>query len=166
MNENLFYDFLRERKLTEDFNKFVAAKQSSMENLEYKLSVMVGDADFWIDMDFVITKDDKAFLQKWASAFDDYDEVFHTGYESHEKSWYGKMLQNLFNDVDGLLEGKEYCMGTSYTVEPTNDEPGDTEEYFYERIWDSLRDRYEDFDEELMELFKKTSFYKEIVESN
>ena len=162
MNEVLFYDFLKERNLTEDFKKFVADKQSSMENLEYKLSVMVGDADFWIDMNFVITKADKAFLQKWASTFDDYDEVFHTGYESHEKSWYGGMLQRLFNDVEGLLEGKEYCMGTSYTVEPTNGEPGDEDEYFYDRIYNELVDTYEDFDEDLMELFKKTSFYESI----
>lgn len=166
MNEVLFYDFLKERNLTEDFKKFVADKQSSMENLEYRLSVMIGDADFWIDMNFVITKADKAFLQKWASTLDAHDEVFYTGYENHEKSWRGGMLQNLFNDAEGLLEGKEYCMGTSYTVEPTNDEPGDLDEYFYERIWDSLRDRYEDFDEDLMELFKKTSFYAEIVETN
>ena len=166
MNEKLFYDFLKERNLTEDFKKFVADKQSSMENLEYKLSVMVGDADFWIDMNFVITKADKAFLQKWASTFDDYDEVFYTGYESHEKSWRGGMLQRLFNDAEGLLEGKEYCMGTSYTVEPTNDEPGDLDEYFYDRIYSELADTYEDFDEELMELFKKTSFYAEIAEDN
>lgn len=166
MNEVLFYDFLKELNLTEDFKKFVADKQSSMENLEYRLSVMIGDADFWIDMSFVITKADKAFLQKWVSTLRKGNEVFYTGYENHEKSWYGKMLQNLFNDVDGLLEGKEYCMGTSYTVEPTSDEPGDTEEYFYERLWDYLRDCYEDFDEELMELFKKTSFYVEIVETN
>lgn len=160
MNETLFYEFLNEKHLTGDFNNFVKSKQSSMKNLEYKLSVMIGDADFWIDMCFVITKTDKAFLQKWASNFDNYDEVFCTGYESHEKAWYGKMLQNLFNDVDGLLEGKEYCMGTSYTVEPTNDEPGDIEEYFYDRIYSELVDTYEAFDEDLLELFKKTSFYE------
>lgn len=165
MNEILFYDFLKERNLTEDFKKFVADKQSSMENLEYNLSVMIGDADFWIDMNFVITKADKAFLQKWTITFDDYDEVFYTGYESHEKMWFGKMLRNLFNDVNGLLEGKEYCMGTSYTVEPTNGEPGDNEEYFYERIWNYLQDCHEDFDEDLLELFKKTSFYESIKDN-
>lgn len=166
MNEVLFYDFLKERNLTEDFKKFVADKQSSMKNLKYKLSVMVGDADFWIDMCFVITKDDKAFLQKWANTFDDSDEVFYTGYESHEKEWHGKMLKRLFNDAKGLLEGKEYCMGTSYEVEPTNDEPGDADEYIYDRICDELADTYEDFDKDLLELFKKTSFYEEITEDN
>lgn len=165
MNEYLFYDFLKERSLTEDFKKFVTVKQSQMKNLEYKLSVMIGDADFWINMCFVITKDDKAFLQKWADTFDDYDEVFCTGYESHEKSWYGGMLQRLFSDVEGLLEGKEYCMGTSYTVEPTNGEPGDEDEYFYDRIYSELADICEDFDEDLMELFKKTSFYKSIKDN-
>ena len=38
MNEYLFYDFLKERSLTEDFKKFVTDKQSQMKNLEYKLS--------------------------------------------------------------------------------------------------------------------------------
>lgn len=165
MNEYLFYDFLKERDLTEDFKKFVTVKQSQMKNLEYKLSVMIGDADFWIDMGFVITKDDKAFLQKWSITFDDYEDIFYTGYENSEKSWRGKMLRNLFNDVNGLLEGKDYCMGTSYTVEPTNDEPGDIDESFYDRIYSELADTYEDFDEELMELFKKTSFYKSIKDN-
>ena len=165
MNEVLFYDFLKERNLTEDFKKFVADKQSSMENLEYKLFVMIGDADFWIDMNFVITKADKTFLQKWASTFDDYDEVFCTGYESHEKSWRGRLLQNLFNDATGFLEGKEYCMGTTYTVEPTDDEPDDIEEYFYESLYNELRYAQANFDEELMELFKKTSFYKSIKDN-
>lgn len=165
MNESLFYDFLKERSLTEDFNKFVADKQSSMKNLKYKLSVMIGDADFWIDMCFVITKEDKAFLQKWADTFDDYDEVFCTGYENHEKGWRGGMLQRLFNDVDGLLEGKQYCSGTLYEVEPTNDEPGDADDYLYERISDELEDNYEDFDEDLLELFKKTSFYESIKDN-
>lgn len=165
MDESLFYDFLKERSLTEDFNKFVADKQSTMENLKYKLSVMIGDADFWIDMCFVITKDDKVFLQKWANTFDDYDEVFSTGCENHEKWWRGGMLQKLFSDANGLLEGKEYCMGTSYTVEPTNDEPGDADDYLYECISDELEDNYEDFDEDLLELFKKTSFYESIKDN-
>lgn len=165
MDESLFYDFLKERSLTEDFNKFVADKQSTMKNLKYKLSVMIGDADFWIDMCFVITKDDKAFLQKWADTFYSYDEVLSTGYENHEKTWRGGMLQNLFNDANGLLEGKEYCMGTSYTVEPTNDEPGDADDYLYECISDELEDNYEDFDKDLLELFKKTSFYEYIKDN-
>lgn len=165
MDESLFYDFLKERSLTEDFNKFVADKQSTMENLKYKLSVMIGDADFWIDMCFVITKDDKAFLQKWADTFDEYDEVFCTGYDNHEKGWRGGMLQRLFGDVSGLLEGSSYCMGTSYTVEPTNDESGDADDYLYETISDELEDNYEDFDEDLLELFKKTSFYESIKDN-
>lgn len=165
MDESLFYDFLKERSLTEDFNKFVADKQSTMENLKYKLSVMIGDADFWIDMYFVITKDDKAFLQKWVDTFDDYDEVFCTGYENHEKGWRGGMLQRLFSDANGLLEGKEYCMGTSYTVEPTDDEPGDADDYLYECISDELEDNYEDFDEDLLGFFKKISFYESIKDN-
>lgn len=160
MNETLFFDFLKEKNLTEDFNKFVKTKQSSMKNLEYKLSVMIGDADFWLDMGFVITKDDKAFLQKWSSTFEDDDEVFSTGYENSEKEWNGKMLQNLFQDVDGLLEGS--CLGTSYTIEPTDDGPGETEGDFYDRLYNRLENSYEDFDEELLELFKKTSFYEYI----
>lgn len=165
MDESLFYDFLKERSLTEDFNKFVADKQSTMKNLKYKLSVMIGDADFWIDMCFVITKDDKAFLQKWADTFYSYDEVFSTGCENHEKTWRGGMLQNLFNDANGLLEGKKYCRGTSYEVEPTNDEPGDADDYLYECISDELEDNYEDFDKDLLELFKKTSFYESIKDN-
>ena len=163
MNETLFFDFLKERNLTEDFNKFVTAKQSSMKNLKYKLSVMIGDADFWLDMDFVITKDDKTFLQKWLSTFDDYDEVFSTGYENSEKEWNGKMLKNLFQDVDGLLEGS--CLGTSYTVEPTDDEPGEEEGDFYDRLYNRLENSYEGFDEDLLNLFKKTSFY-EFIKNN
>lgn len=160
MNETLLYDFLKERNLTEDFNKFVEVKQSSMKNLEYKLSVMIGDADFWLDMSFVITKDDKAFLQKWSNTFDDYDEVFSTGYENSEKEWNGKTLKNLFQGIDGKLESS--CLGTSYEVEPTDDEPGETEGDFYDSLYNRLENSYEDFDEELLELFKKTSFYEYI----
>ena len=164
MNETLFYDFLKEKNLTDDFNKFVKNKQSSMKNLKYELSVMIGDADFWLDMGFVITKDDKAFLQKWSNTFDDYDKVFSTGYENSEKEWKGKMLQSLFNDVDGTLEGR--CLGTSYTVEPTDDESGETEGDFYDSLYNRLENSYEDFSEELLELFKKTSFYEYIKENN
>jgi hypothetical protein len=163
MNETLFFDFLKERNLTEDFNKFVETKQSSMKNLKYELSVMIGDADFWLDMSFVITKDDKAFLQKWVSDFDDYDEVFSTGYENSEKEWRGGMLKNLFQDADGRLE--DSCLGTSYEVEPTNDEPGEGEGDFYDSLYNRLENSYEGFDEDLLNLFKKTSFYEYIENS-
>lgn len=166
MNENLFYEFLKEKNLTDEFNNFVKSKQSSMKNLKYTLNVMVGDADFWLDMGFTITKDDKEFLKKWSKTLDGDEGVFSTGYESHEKDWDGEMLERLFNNKSGFLEGDSYCMGTTYEVEPTNDQPGDDEEYIYERLEDYFRDCYEDFDEKLMELFKKTSFYEEIVEDN
>lgn len=164
MDEQLFYEFLKEQKLTKSFKKFVADKQSSMENLKYKLSVMIGDADFWIDHHFVITKDDKAFLQKWANTFDDDDVVLETGdMNGTENYWTGKMLQNLFNDVEGFLEGEDYCMGTSYTVEPTKEKVGDIKDGFYYCISNYLDDTYEDISEDLLDLFKKTSFYKDIL---
>ena len=166
MNESLFYEFLKEKNLTDEFNNFVKSKQSSMPNLSYSLNTMVGDADFWLDMNFIITKEDKEFLKEWSNTLNDDECIFSTGYESHEKDWDGEMIRRLFNDCDGYLEGDSYCMGTTYEVEPTNGDVGDDEEYIYERLTDDLRDRYEDFDEKLMKLFKKTSFYKEITEDN
>ncbi len=114
----------------------------------------------------ITAEDDKEFLKNWSKTLDNYEDIFSTGYESHEKYWRGEMLERLFNDKSGYLEGDAYCMGTTYEVEPTNDQPGDDEEYIYERIEDYLRDCYEDFDEKLMKLFEKTSFYEEIVEDN
>lgn len=140
-------------------------EQLSYENLKYKLS------DFWFNYHFVITKEDKIFLQKWANTFDANDEVFYiqeeyAGDEIIGKQWYGKMLQNLFNDVKGLLEGKDSSMGTIYTVKPTNDKAGDIKKYFYSYICDYLEDIYEDFSEDLLDLFKKTSFYEAIILEN
>ena len=165
MNESLVWEFLEKKNLTNEFKDFVSTRQSSMKNLRYDLRIMIGDADFWVDASFIITKDDKEFLKEWSKTLRVNKEIFSTGYENSEKAFRGEMLQNLFNDYNGYLEGKGYCSGTSYDVEPTDDEPGDDEEYIYESLEDYLGDCYEDFDENLMKLFEKTSFYESIKDN-
>ena len=162
MNNKLFYEFLEKENLIDKFNDFVKSKQ--INNLKYVLDVMIGDADFYLDMSFIITKDDKEFLKEWSKTIRLNKVVFATGHDSSLKFWRGEMLQNLFNDHNGYLEGEGYCLGTSYDVETTDEEPGDVKRYIYDQLCEALSNEYKKFGNELMKLFVKTSFYKLINE--
>ena len=132
-----------------------------MKNLQIDLNVMIGDADFYLDMTFIITKDDETFLKAWLETKDNDDYLLSTGYESHEKEWDALMLKRLFIErTNRRLESDDYCMGTDYSISPTDSDPGDYEDYFYEDLQTCLEREYENFDEKLTDLFKKTSFYK------
>ena len=162
---NLFNEFLKLKGLEKEYEDFVKAKQKDMQNLQIDLNVMIGDADFFLDMTFVITKDDETFLKAWLETKDDDDCLFCTGYESSEKDWDAIMLKRLFIErTNRRLEGDDYCLGTDYEITPTDVDPGDYCEYVYEDLQNCLKDEYESFDEKLMELFKKTSFYSYIKE--
>ena len=162
--EDLSMEFIKSKGLMDEYKAFVKSKQSNMKNLKYDLDVMIGDADFWLDMSFVITKDDEAFLKAWTDTLRENGHIFSTGYEDHEKEWTGLKLKRLFHRTRGYLEGDSFCSGTSYSIKPTNDEPGDEEECIYEQLCDYVNDNSEDFEDDatLMELYKKTSFYEEL----
>lgn len=164
---NLFNEFLKLKGLEKEYEDFVKTRQGDMKNLQIDLNVMIGDADFYLDMTFIITKDDETFLKAWLETKDDDDYIFSTGYESHEKQWYAEMLKRLFIErTNGRLEGDDYCMGTDYRISPTDSDPGDYGDYFYEDLQTCLEREYENFDEKLTGLFKKTSFYKYIKEED
>lgn len=164
---NLFNEFLKLKGLEKEYEDFVKTRQSEMKNLQIDLNVMIGDADFYLDMTFIITKDDETFLKAWLETKDDDDYLLSTGYESHEKEWDALMLKRLFIErTNRRLEGDDYCMGTDYSISPTDSDPGDYSDYFYEDLQTCLEREYENFDEKLTDLFKKTSFYKYIKEEN
>ena len=162
---NLFNEFLKLKGLEKGYEDFVKARQADMQNLQIDLNVMIGDADFYLDMTFIITKDDEIFLKAWLETKDDDDYILSTGYESHEKQWDAEMLKRLFIErTNRRLEGDDYCMGTDYSISPTDSDPGDYSDYFYGDLQTCLEGEYENFDEKLTDLFKKTSFYKYIKE--
>ena len=169
MEKDLVEAFLKSKGLTKEFEKFVEDEQAKMKNIRYDLSVMIGDADFQLDMAFVVSKEDLKFLQAWAKTLPDDkhdrcdwgDEIISTGYESHEKYWWPHMFERLFYEEKEYLEGDQYCSGTSFDTTPTNEEPGDIEEYIFERLQEYFSEHIEEFSDELKEMYKNTSFYYE-----
>lgn len=155
--EELFNKFLESKGLSKEFKEFVEESKSTMKNLKYELSVMSDDADFWIDMSFVISKDDKAFLKEWAKTLKETRTIFCTGYEDSEKDWNGEMVKRLFDDEDVRYLLKDCCTGTSYKITPTDTNPGDIEDNIYYHLKEEIMG---DISEELTELYKKTSFYR------
>lgn len=156
--ENLFRDFLGFKNLTKEYEEYVKLRQSEMQNICYDLDVMIGDADFFLNMVFILTKEDLKFLQEWLKTIE--EDAY--GFSSHEKDFSIDMLKRLFGVVENksdYLEGPDYCSGTSFKTIPTAFSAGDNEDYFYESLETFIFEHYKEFSDDLKKLFYRTSFY-------
>jgi len=160
MDEKLFYEFLKVKGLKKEFIHFIESKNRAKNNLRYHLYIMNEHKDDWTDDFFTITKDDKDFLQTWSKTISPTDPVIDVGILENKVVLYGENIQKIFSDCDRYFDDKK----SFYEIELTEREPMfilgsayDEFYYLFERI-------YKDFDNELRNLFLKTSFYKLIKE--